>query len=162
MLLIQLCVAGWLLSWTVLLIYVRQIIHKVVCFIAINVGLAILYLTYGASFLGIIQLILYVGGALVLITYVLMLTPPSELTESRQFSIGPALLVLLLVATIFKVLEQRIALKDPLLQQTLKPNLNEIGKAMMYEHAIFLEIIGLALLISLVGIVHMLAKNMYY
>ena len=156
------CSIGWLLTWTGFLVYVRQIIHKIVCFIAINVGLAVLYLTHGASFLGAVQLILYVGGILVLMAYVLMLTPQEELVETRRFSIGPALLTTLFLSTIFLEMQKSLAQKETFLQTFLKPSLEQIGKAMVYEHAIFLEIIGIALLIALAGVVNALSKHSSY
>jgi NADH-quinone oxidoreductase subunit J len=61
----------------------RHIVHMAVWLLFTLVGVALLYFLLGAEFLGAAQLIIYVGGTLVLLVFGVMLTAQGPLRELR-------------------------------------------------------------------------------
>jgi len=65
----------------------RSVVHSAFALLGTLLGVAGLYLMLGADFLAMTQILIYVGGILILILFGLMLTPgdPSEKKLSRIF-----------------------------------------------------------------------------
>jgi NADH-quinone oxidoreductase subunit J len=65
----------------------RSVVHSAFALLGTLTGMAGLYLMLGADFLAMTQILIYVGGILVLILFGLMLTPsdPGERKMSRIF-----------------------------------------------------------------------------
>jgi NADH:ubiquinone oxidoreductase subunit 6 (subunit J) len=68
-------------------------------------GIAGLYVTLGAAFLGVIQVLIYVGAISVLILFAVMLTPnlmeaPTQLNRQASFALATALVAFGILATL--------------------------------------------------------------
>src|SRR5918998_1706321 len=55
------------------LLVVRRAVHAAVCVVFVMIGLAILYVAQEASFLGVVQVVVYTGAVMMLFLFVLML-----------------------------------------------------------------------------------------
>ncbi|MCA5895048.1 NADH-quinone oxidoreductase subunit J [Isoptericola sp. NEAU-Y5] len=55
------------------LIFVRRAVHAAICVMFVMVGMAILYVAQEASFLGVVQVVVYTGAVMMLFLFVLML-----------------------------------------------------------------------------------------
>src|SRR5258706_2453749 len=64
----------------------RSAIHSAICLIVSLVGVAGLYLLQKAEFLFAVQIILYIGGIMVLFLFVIMLVNLDEQAKERQFN----------------------------------------------------------------------------
>jgi NADH-quinone oxidoreductase subunit J len=84
------------------MVAVASVFHAALLMVLTFIGIAALYMAMGAGFLGIIQILIYVGAIAVLILFALMLTPRvmQQNDRSRYTAQWPvvALLAVLLVA----------------------------------------------------------------
>src|SRR5881628_1502433 len=64
----------------------RSAIHSAICLIVSLSGVAGLYLLQKAEFLFAVQIVLYVGGIMVLFLFVIMLVNLDEAARERQFN----------------------------------------------------------------------------
>jgi NADH-quinone oxidoreductase subunit J len=78
--------ATLVLGGGILTITQRSAIHSAVCLIVSLLGVAGLYLELQAEFLFAVQIILYVGGIMVLFLFVIMLVNLDQAAHERQFN----------------------------------------------------------------------------
>src|SRR5258708_29689584 len=74
------------LGGAILTITRRSAIHSAICLIVSLIGVAGLYLLQKAEFLFAVQIILYVGGIMVLFLFVIMLVNLDEQAMEKQFN----------------------------------------------------------------------------
>jgi NADH-quinone oxidoreductase subunit J len=115
------------------------------------VGVAGLYLFLGADFVGIAQLVIYVGGILVLILFAVLLTnrigavTVSNRSVQRGIAAAVALGVAGLLVSIF--LETPWATTEV----AVTPSTARLGDAFLREYLLPFELISIVLLMALVG-----------
>ncbi len=114
-------------------------------------GVAGLYLYLGADFLGIAQLIIYVGGILVLILFAILLTNRIGEMKITNASVslpvggGVAALILLTLAYI------ATQTKWPETEAVATPSTARLGDAFLKEYLLPFELASVILLMALVG-----------
>ena len=114
-----------------------------------------LFLMLGADFLGIIQLLVYVGGILVLYLFAVMMTSGIGDVRVTNQSLGvkaavPALLLfLLLIAKLIYGTHWFVAAE----LKPSEPTTGPIGNALLGEYLLPFELISILLLATLVGAV---------
>jgi len=136
----------------------RNLIHCVLALVGAFVGLALVYLELGAQFVGLAQILVYVGAVAILIVFAILLTRGGELPEPRWISgslslgVGVGLLVFgSLVATLLgsRLLPDNAPLGDVAAVATVR----NIGDQLMTEYVLPLEVVGLLLTAALIGAV---------
>lgn len=110
----------------------RNIVRMVVWLLFTLVGVSLLYFLLGAEFLGTVQLIVYVGGTLVLFSFGVMLTAQGPLRELRT---SPAELVVavtlgLALFALLAVVSLRLA-DPPTINPHAPPAVAELGLALL-------------------------------
>src|SRR3990170_4744637 len=75
-----------ILASAVLTITRRNAVHSAIWLIATLMGVAGLYLHLQAEFLAAVQVLLYIGGIMVLFLFVIMLVNLDEAAKVRQFN----------------------------------------------------------------------------
>jgi NADH:ubiquinone oxidoreductase subunit 6 (subunit J) len=133
-----------------------SIVHGAFALVASLVGVAGLYWTLGADFLGGAQLLLYVGGVTVLLLFAVMLTTrDSQRIQLGRYALG-ALLVGLLGATLVQACEGVMkVVGDPGVLPEPQPTSMGLGAAFL-DRTLYLlpfEAISVLLLVVLVGAV---------
>src|SRR5450755_1507420 len=78
--------AAMVLSGGILTITRRNAIHSAISLIVSLLGVAGLYLLQRAEFLFAVQIVLYVGGIMVLFLFVIMLVNLDQMAKERQFN----------------------------------------------------------------------------
>src|SRR5579871_1627581 len=78
--------ALFILGGGILTITRRSAVHSAVCLIVSLLGVAGIYLLQGAEFLFAVQIVLYIGGIMVLFLFVIMLVNLDEAAKERQFN----------------------------------------------------------------------------
>ena len=131
----------------------RNILHAAFALLGTLAGVAGLYLFLGADFVGITQIIIYVGGILVLILFAVLLTNRIQDVKISNVSLprlGAAVpvifgLVGLLVLT----------LRTPwhLTQPVAAPTTARLGDALLREYLLPFELASVVLLLALIGAV---------
>jgi NADH-quinone oxidoreductase subunit J len=132
--------------------------HLVPCALSLVVtlaGLAALFLQLNAEFVGLAQILVYVGAVAILIVFAILLTrgsdeaPRAPITTSSWWgvSIAVATFLTLLGAVTASVIAQREA-------RTQTPiTVRAIGDKLMSDYVVPLEVIGLLLTAALIGAV---------
>lgn len=148
------------LSGAVLTISSRNAVHSAVWLIFSLLGVSGLFLLQRAEFLFAVQIVLYVGGIMVLFLFVIMLVNLDMAARARQFSRHwPVAIaaVLVVVAEIFYILRSGSAAFA--LPAAAGPrgegNTEAVGTVLLTEYLLPFEIASVLLLAAIVGSVVM-------
>ncbi|HEY3354625.1 MAG TPA: NADH-quinone oxidoreductase subunit J [Polyangia bacterium] len=131
----------------------KNILHSAFALLGTLGGVAGLYLFLGADFVGIAQIIIYVGGILVLILFAVLLTNRiqdvkiSNVALPRMGAMVPVLFGL--TGLLFLVLHT----PWPLTQPAAAPTTARIGDAFLREYLLPFELASVLLLLALIGAV---------
>lgn len=156
------------LGGAILTITRRNAIHSAICLIVSLIGVAGLYLLQKAEFLFAVQIILYIGGIMVLFLFVIMLVNLDEQARERQFN-GQWWIALACVAVIgaqlfyflhkgadsFRLAAPAVAASA----DAARGNTELIADALFSEYLLPFEIASLLLLVAVVGSVVMAKKR---
>lgn len=133
----------------------RNLIHSVLAITVAFAGLAGVYLLLGAQFIGLAQILVYVGAVVILIVFAILLTRNSGTITGPIIS-GSWLASGVVALTIFAVLAWAIH-QSPAshINAPTQPEatMQQIGNALMLHYALPLEIVGLLLTAALIGAV---------
>jgi NADH-quinone oxidoreductase subunit J len=131
-----------------------NIVHSAFALLATFLGVAGLYAWLSADLVAVIQLLVYVGGVLVLILFAVMLT--SRISDvkvsNRSLGLVPGAAVLLAVGTLLLL----IAIRIPWKRYTAHGDAvsaSDIGDALLDRFVLPFEVISILLLAALVGAV---------
>jgi NADH-quinone oxidoreductase subunit J len=130
----------------------RNIVHSAFFLLFTLFGVAGIYVLLGADFVAIVQLIVYVGGILILILFGVMLTNKIVNVEIKTDTIHalPASIVVGLFtgaigAAVLNTKWNVVETPDPV------PSTAAIGSMLINEYALIFELLGILLLITLIG-----------
>ena len=148
------------------MLIVRSPVSSALWMIMTLFAIACLYITLDAEFIGVVQVLIYAGAIMVLFLFVIMLLnldsmPRMEQLDWRKvaaFVLGMAVLAELLAVISLRldVLPEAVASSEA----AEAASANNIGLALLTEHAFSLEMIGVLLLAATIGAV-MLAKKKF-
>jgi len=141
----------------------RNPVHSAIALIFTLLSLAGLYLMLYAPFVAGVQIILYVGGIVVLFLFVIMLINIDRMQREYQFN--KQWLVALLATAVLGALFVAVYVKG----QSIFPhnavrfleekNTQEVGKMLYVDYLLPFEIASLLLLVAIVGAVVMAKKR---
>ena len=148
----------------VLVITRRNPVHSAIFLILTLLSLALLYLQLNAEFLAAVQIILYIGGIMVLFLFVIMLVRLDVATHqapfNRQWRVAGLAALALLVEFALVLYGGR---ETPTMPQapptTLQPNTEVIGVTLFQNYMLPFEIASLLLLVAMVGAVLMAKRR---
>ncbi len=130
----------------------RNIVHSAFFLLFTFFGVAGIYVLLGADFVAIVQLIVYVGGILILLIFGVMLTNKITNVQIKTgtmqmlpAAIGVGLFAGLLLSTVVNTNWKIIPRTVPL------PDAGTIGTVLLSEYVIVFELLGIILLIALLG-----------
>jgi NADH-quinone oxidoreductase subunit J len=131
--------------------FMRNILHAALALLGALVGVAGLYIYLGADFLGMTQLLVYVGGILVVLLFAILLT--NRIGEVRltnpSMGRGPAVILGLLAAAGLALVALRTAFPRTVAVAT--PTTLRLGDAFLREYLLLFELASVILLVALVG-----------
>jgi NADH-quinone oxidoreductase subunit J len=133
----------------------RHLVHCALSLVVTLAGLAALFLQLNAEFVGLAQILVYVGAVAILIVFAILLTrgaetsPPAPVASSPAWGVGIAAAVFLTMAG--TVTTSAIAKRGAPAQPEI--TVRAIGDKLMSDYVLPLEVIGLLLTAALVGAV---------
>ena len=131
----------------------RKLVHCALALAICFVGLAGLYLDLGAQFVGLAQILVYVGAVVILIVFAILLTRSDELPLGRPARSFGGVVV---SAGVFAVLAWAMVSGAEAQGSTAaqaQATIGQIGAALMGRYLLPLEIVGLLLTAALIGAV---------
>ena len=153
-----------ILAGGVLTITARNAVHCAIFLIMTLLGVAGLYLHLQAEFLSAVQVILYVGGIMVLFLFVIMLVNLDQAVHQPQFSrqwvLGLAAVALLAVELGYGLYQGREAFSFPQARAPVASGNTELVGDVLYQNYMLpFEIASILLLVAMVGAVVMAKKR---
>jgi len=129
----------------------RNILHSAFCLLGTLSGVAGLYFLLGADFVGVVQLLVYVGGILVLILFAVLLT--REITDIKISNLSVSILGGLPASLLLLAMVLHTTFKAPLKTTvvTVAPTVDRLGDALLREYLLPFEVASVVLLMALVG-----------
>lgn len=130
----------------------RNIVYSAFFLLFTFFGVTGIYVLLGADFVAIVQLVVYVGGILILLIFGVMLTNKITNVQIKTgtmqmlpAAIGVGLLTGVLLSTAVNTNWKVIPRSIPL------PDTGAIGAVLLQEYVIIFELLGIILLIALLG-----------
>jgi NADH:ubiquinone oxidoreductase subunit 6 (subunit J) len=149
-----------ILACGLIVVYSRNIVHSGFALLGTFAGVAGLYGLLSASFIAAAQLLIYVGGVLIVILFAIMLTRGIENVKESNPSQGliPATLIGAITASLLIF----IALTFPWQAKTpaaVEASVPPLGNALLSEYVVPFEVLSVLLLAALVGAVMLVRKE---
>jgi NAD(P)H-quinone oxidoreductase subunit 6 len=135
-----------------LVAFSRNMLHAALSLLGTLAGVAGLYLFLGADFLGIAQLLVYVGGILVLLLFAVLLTTRIGDVRASNTSLGrwaAAPLAAAVAAGLVWLVAAGV--RWPLTEAVAAPTTARLGDAFLREYLLPFELASIVLLMALVG-----------
>jgi NADH-quinone oxidoreductase subunit J len=148
----------------ILMVTRRNIVHAAVFLITTLLATAGIFLQLQAEFLFIVQVILYVGGIMVLFVFVIMLVNldvSMRLVQfNRQWFVAGALALVLAGQVLFAVWAGRTSLRLPAMPVDISPkNTEAVADALFSKYMLPFEIASILLLVAMIGAVVMAKRR---
>ncbi len=145
-------------------VLLRSAVHCALALMTSLLGVAGLYLMQGAEFLFAVQIVLYIGGIMVLFLFVIMLVNLDQAAKLKQFGTQTpaALLVALAAAAAFYALlaKSSITLPPPASSILLAGgNTENVADLLFTDYLLPFEVVSILLLVAVVGSVMMAGKR---
>ena len=140
----------------------RGLVHCALAVAIAFAGLGTLYLNLGAQFLGLAQLLVYVGAIAVLIVFVILLTRSGESNSTPLSQVALPLTGLVVAGCLFAVLAWAVLHSfavHPGGAPAIPATVRELGAVLMDGYVLPLEVIGLMLTAALIGAVIIAMKE---
>jgi NADH-quinone oxidoreductase subunit J len=150
--------AALILAFGVLVITAKNTVHSVLFLVANFLFIAGLYVTLGAQFLAVIQVVVYAGGIVVLYLFVVMLVnlkrPPEAHQDKRRRS-GLGLAFSVVVLAEFVLIAAYNFAKPATLVAPAPPmgphNVEIVGWLLYTDYLIPFELASMLLLVAMIG-----------
>jgi NADH:ubiquinone oxidoreductase subunit 6 (subunit J) len=158
-----------------IVVFTKNILYAAFALLGVLLGISALYVLANADFLAITQIVVYVGGVLVLIIFGIMLTQSSVVSLQNQQKIPASKSQYMLLSTViafvffngllFAILKanlseiswlKEIAEKESYIKES---TVADIGVLLMTNYLLPFEIIALLLLVALIGATNIAGKN---
>jgi len=140
----------------------RGLVHCALALAVAFAGIGALYLNLGAQFLGLAQLLVYVGAIAVLIVFVILLTRGGDVDSPRLSPASWPAAGVAVATAVFAVLGWAVFHSNAILAPLApapQPNIRQLGVALMDGYVLPLEVIGLMLTAALIGAVVVAMKE---
>jgi NADH-quinone oxidoreductase subunit J len=129
------------------------------------ISLAALFITLDATFIGIIQVLVYAGAVMVLFLFIIMLLD-LRTEESRRLNfgatIGGTLVVAAFLSILLRVISSDHAFSQPLpaLADPGASDVRLVGMELFHNYALPFEVVGVLLLVATVGVIVLSRKSL--
>ncbi len=155
--------AGLAVVSAILVVTQRNPVHSAISLIFTLLSLAGLYLMLYAPFVAGVQIIVYVGGIMVLFLFVIMLVNLEKAQKEEQFNhmwpVGLVATALLGALLLFVYLKDRAAFPAAMAPLPEGQNTQQIGLMLYGQYLLPFEIASVLLLVAIVGAVVMAKKR---
>jgi len=132
----------------------RNIVHCALLLSVTFAGLALLYLQLDAQFVALAQILIYIGAVAILIVFAILLTRGSDIgpkSSRSAMTVGSGVVIALgAFVTITKAILSSGLMRQP--EGALRvPTVQQIGKGLMADYVVPLELVALLLTAALIG-----------
>ncbi len=144
----------------IIVVNAKNIVHAAFSLLLTFFGVSGIYVLLGADFLAIVQIMVYVGGILILILFGVMLTNKITNVDIRSGSVQvipaiiglavfAALLISIMTSTEWKIVESQIPFTTSF----------DIGNILISQYVLIFELLAILLLVALIGAASIARKD---
>lgn len=162
-------ISAVILAGALAMVASRSLVRSVIWMVISFIGVGALFIMLGAEFVGVVQIMVYAGGIVVLFLFVIMLVNLDEVHRMeylhRQW-LPAVLLICLLIAELGFMMwagSQDSPLPTPdQLDATLRGmggNTETVGMALYTEFILPFEVVSVLLLVAMVGAIYLAKKQ---
>lgn len=138
----------------------RNIIYSAFSLLGTFAGVAAVYVFLGADFVAAVQVLIYVGGILVLVLFAVMLTHRITDVQITNRAVGrlPALLIIgIFILLLIQTIQETSWVKAK--EVAYSPTAAKIGDLFLQDYLLPFELASLVLLAALIGAVSLSRKE---
>ncbi len=146
----------------IIVVFSRNIMYAAFSLLFTFFGVAALYVLLNADFLAVTQVLIYVGGILVLLLFGVMLTNKAISVDIKSGALqtGPALVVTAIVAgTLAGLFYSTWRATPPAAAPVRATTTTGIGEKLMTSYVLPFEVASVILLVALIGAAFMARKH---
>ena len=144
---------------SLLVVFLRNVVHCAMALVAALLVIAALFVTLHAPMLGVLQVMVYAGAIMVLFLFVIMFLNPGALEQQRGLWWGfGTLLALLLAGVLVPLVTTHDLPADPVAATELFGSPEMLAKSLFSDYVLPFEIASVLLLVAIIGAV-VLAKR---
>ena len=137
---------------SLMVVFVRNVVHAAVALVAALLLIAIFFITLQAPMVGVLQVMVYAGAIMVLFLFVIMFLNPMTPERPRRVWWGlGTILALLLGALLLPMVSKGELLADPVAATELFGSPESLAKSLFTEFVLPFEIASIVLLVAIVG-----------
>ncbi len=144
--------AGITLGAAIAAVTLRNLVHAALCLALALAGLGLIFIQLSAEFVGLVQVLVYVGAVAILIVFAVLLvrgTEPAESRVSRMPWLGAVLTALIAGVLIWAVFRSPVARRETPPPPHL--TVRAVGDHLMRDQVVPLQAIGLLLTAATLG-----------
>ncbi len=149
---IQLMIGLMILIGVGIIVITKNIVHAAYALALALLGVAGVYVVLGAELLAVVQIMLYAGGVVILLSFGVMMTSRLRgervLSESKNQFLAASTSVLLLVLLVIGISSADFVPKE---SAVVDSQIEAIGISFLTDHIVAFELIAFILLVALVG-----------
>lgn len=147
--------AALAILFSLVILFSKNVLYSAFSLVIVFFCLAGIYIMVGAPFVGITQILIYIGGIIVFIVFGVMLTTKinnkNVLSESHNKLVGYGIGTALLIGFIIMVVHIDFEFLSFTNTEIYGNDVEKIGILLMSDYLIPFEISGVLLLIALIG-----------
>ncbi|NIK74390.1 NADH-quinone oxidoreductase subunit J [Thermonema lapsum] len=136
----------------------KHLVRIVFALLACLLGVAALYVLLMAELIAVAQLIVYIGGVLVVLLFAVLLTQRQDAEKTPHIHNRNPFLGSILSIALLGLLLYGISSLPSLPSTTAYPSLYELSAQLMSKHLLAFEIAGLLLTVALIGALYWIKK----
>ena len=130
----------------------RNLFHAALFLVACFFGVAAIFLTLEAEFLGMAQILVYVGAISTLIIFAIMLSRNIARMAGSSLNVQWVVVAIGAVALFVVLVVLLLQINWPVVQEAILPDaIAELGKAFVNEYAVPFEVASVLLVVALIG-----------
>lgn len=152
------CFAALTIMSALVILFSNNVLHAVLSLLGVFLGVSAMYVFAGAEFLAVAQLVVYVGGVLVLLLFGVMFTNREigvdfPVSTHRYLPIGLLAGLAIALGLSYLLLSNATLLHAYETVLNSKPNSSTkiIGINLMSSYLLIFELLGILLLVALIG-----------
>lgn len=154
-----------ILIFSVFMILSKNLVHTAFAFLSVLISIAAIYIFLVAEFVAVSQILIYVGGVLVLLIFGIMLTQHIEHKQSQKSMVYTLLISLLVMMGIgmiaFDTVNNFSFLPSQSFQETEFNSTQQIGIRLLTKEVLPFEISSILLFIALIGAAYISTKKVF-
>ncbi len=149
----------------ILVITRRNAVHSAIFLIQALLAVAGIFLQLGAEFLAAVQVILYIGGIMLLFLFVIMLVnldiAVRQVQFNRQWLLASVTALVVAAEVAYGIYRGQGAFQFPAAPpEALQPNAQRVGMVLFQNYMLPFEIASILLLVAMIGAVLMARRRL--